>query len=199
MALELVPVTVDRIPALSLIWHQAFSALHDSLGLERDIPTPEVGGMIISHVVKRPDYTGVMAVLDGKIVGSNFLLHADEVAGVGPITVDPPVQAKGIGRALVQWVIDESRRRGIRQTRPFQEALNITSLSLYTSLGFDWRDSAALTQAMPAPEEDPNIRPLGPEDLPRRGRAFAPLLWLLPRLGFRPAFGRGDPRLPPAP
>lgn len=166
MALELIPATAGEIPRLSLICHEAFSSLHDRFGIERDLPTPEVGEMIISHVVKRPDYSGVMAVLDGKIVGSNYLLHADEVAGVGPITVDPAVQAKGIGRALMQWVIDEARRREIRQTRLFQEALNITSLSLYTSLGFDWRDSAALMQSTAATEEDATVRPLGREDLP---------------------------------
>ena len=166
MALELVPATVEEIPVLSRICHEAFSALHDRFGIERDIPDATVGEMIISQVVKRPDYTGVMALLDGKIVGSNFLVQADEVAGVGPITVDPAVQSKGIGRALMQWAIDEARRRGIRQTRLFQEALNTTSLSLYTSLGFAWRDSAAMMQALPAGQEDPTIRPLTADDLP---------------------------------
>lgn len=165
MALELVPATEDQIPRLSQICHEAFSALHDRFGIERDIPNAEVGEMIIGQTVKRPDYTGVMAVLDGAVVGSNFLLHADEVAGVGPITVDPKVQSKGIGRALMQWVIDEARRREIRQVRLFQEGLNTTSLSLYTTLGFDWRDSAALMQASPAAEEDPSIRPLEAADL----------------------------------
>lgn len=122
--------------------------------------------MIIGQVVQRPDYTGVMAVLDGEVVGSNFLCFADEIAGVGPITVDPKVQSKGIGRALMQWVIDEARRREIKQTRLFQEAINITSLSLYTALGFDWRDSAVLMQATPAEEEDPEVRPITAEDLP---------------------------------
>ena len=165
MALELVPATRERIPRLSRICHEAFSALHDRFGIERDIPNAEVGEMIISQTVERPDYTGVMAVLDGEVVGSNFLLHADEVAGVGPITVDPAVQSKGIGKALMQWVIDEARRREIRQVRLFQEALNTTSLSLCTALGFDWRDSAALMQATPAAEDDPAVRPLEGRDL----------------------------------
>lgn len=166
MALQLVPATEEEIPRLAQICHEAFSSLHDRFGIERDIPDEEVGGMIISQVVKRPDYTGVMAVLDGEVVGSNFLLHADEVAGVGPITVSPRVQAKGIGRALMQWVIDEARRREIRQVRLFQEALNTASLSLYTSLGYDWRDSAALMQAVPAAAADPSVRPLTAADLP---------------------------------
>lgn len=166
MALELVPVAAEEIPRLSVICHEAFSALHDRCGVERDIPSPEVGEMILSQTVKRPDYTGVMAVLDGEIVGSNFLTFADEVAGVGPITVDPNVQSKGIGRALMQWVIDEARRRGLREVRLFQEALNTTSLSLYTTLGFDWRDSAVLMQAAPAADEDPEVRPITADDLP---------------------------------
>lgn len=166
MALELVPATAEEIPRLSVICHEAFSALHDRFGIERDVPDAAVGEMIIAQTVKRPDYTGVMAVLDRRVVGSNFLCFADEVAGVGPITVDPAVQSKGIGRALMQWVIDEARRRQIRQTRLFQEALNTTSLSLYTSLGFDWRDSAALMQAIPAAVADPGVRPLTADDLP---------------------------------
>lgn len=166
MAIELVPATELEIPRLSQICHEAFSALHDRFGIERDIPSAEVGEMIIGQTVKRPDYTGVMAMLDGKVVGSNFLTFADEVAGVGPITVDPAVQSKGIGRTLMRWVIDEAWRREIRQVRLFQEALNTTSLSLYTSLGFDWRDTGVLMQATPAAGEDPEVRPVTMEDLP---------------------------------
>ena len=165
MQLKLVPATDDQIPLLGDICHRAFSALHDRFGVDRDVPDPEVGQMILSQTVKRPDYTGVMAVLDGRIVGSNFLTFADEVAGVGPITVEPELQAKGIGRALMQWAVDEAQRRGIRETRLFQETLNTTSLSLYTSLGFDWRDSAALMQAAPAASADPDVRPIERDDL----------------------------------
>ena len=167
MALELIPATEENIPVLSRICHEAFSALHDRCGVERDIPDATVGEMIISQVVKRPDYRGVVAVLDGQVVGSNFLFRSDEVAGVGPITVDPSVQSRGIGRILMQWAVDEARRMDIRQTRLFQEALNTTSLPLYTELGFDWRDGAALMQAKPAGEEpDASVRPITAADLP---------------------------------
>ena len=122
--------------------------------------------MIISQTVKRPDYTGVMAVMDGRIVGSNFLTFADEVAGVGPITVDPSVQSKGIGRMLMQWAVDEAERRGIRETRLFQETLNTVSLSLYTSLGFDWRGSGVLMQAVASGCDDPDVQLITTADLP---------------------------------
>ena len=165
MKLELIPATKEHIPLLGDICHRAFSSLHDRFGIERDIPDPQIGEMILSQTVLRPDYTGVMAVLDGKIVGSNFLTFADEVAGVGPITVDPDVQSRGIGRKLMQWAVDEAGRRGIAQTRLFQEALNTTSLSLYTSLGFEWRDSAMLMNVPPAEQADPHVRPITVDDI----------------------------------
>ena len=165
MSFELIPLHQNHIPDLARICHEAFSHLHDRHHIPRDIPDLETGMMIISHVASRPDYTGVVATIDGKVVGSNFLLHSDEVAGVGPITVDPTVQSCGIGRSLMQWAIAESHRRGIRQTRLFQEAINTTSLSLYTSLGFEWRNSAALMQACPAKNDDASIRPLTADDL----------------------------------
>ena len=68
----------------------------------------------------------------------------------------------------MQWAIDEARRRrGDRFTlRLFQEAVNSTSLSLYASLGFEWRDAAALMHPRPAESDDPACRPATPGDLP---------------------------------
>jgi len=165
MALEVVASTPDQIPELGRICYDAFTTLQRRHAYPADFPDVETGTMIISHVVSRSDYTGVTALLDGAIVGSNFLLHSDPVSGVGPITVDPKIQSRGVGRALMSWVIDEIRRRGIRQTRLFQEALNTTSLSLYASVGFAWRDSAALMRINPATGDDASIRPLTSDDL----------------------------------
>lgn len=165
MALELIPLHQDHVPELARICHEAFSTLQDRHAIQRDIPDVDTGMLIISHIAARADYAGVVATIDGQVVGSNFLLHSDHVAGIGPITVDPNVQSRGVGRALMQWVIDESNKLGVKQTRLFQEAFNTTSLSLYTSLGFDWRASAALMQANPASSDDPAIRPLTADDL----------------------------------
>ncbi|WP_332864436.1 GNAT family N-acetyltransferase [Pannus brasiliensis] len=165
MSLELIPPHPDRIPELARICHDAFAALHDRHAVERGIPDVETAMGILSMVATRPDYTGVMATLEGRAIGSNFLLHSDFVAGVGPITVDPKVQSRGIGRALMRWVVEEAKKREIRQIRLFQEALNTTSLSLYTSVGFAWRDSAASLEITPAIDDDPSIRPLTGEDI----------------------------------
>jgi GNAT superfamily N-acetyltransferase len=165
--ISLVPIQQEFVPELARICYTAFSALHDRHAVHRNIPDINVGMQIISHVTTHPNYTGIVATVDGQPIGSNFLQHSDFVAGIGPISVDPRFQSHGVGRILMQWAIDEVHRRGIRQTRLFQEAINTTSLSLYASLGFTWRDSAVLMQATPAIADDPTIRSLTIDDLDR--------------------------------
>ena len=166
-SIELVPIHQDLIPELARICYEAFWDLHTRHAVYCDIPDMNTGMQIISHVTAHPDCTGIVATIDGQPIGSNFLLHSDVVAGIGPITVDPRFQSHGVGRLLMQWAIDEVHRRGIQQTRLFQEAINTTTLSLYASLGFIWRDSAALMQATPATTDDPTIRSLTMADLDR--------------------------------
>jgi len=175
MSIELIPAEPKHRAELARICHLAFDTLHERHRVHRDVPTEEVGGLIIGGVLHRPDYAGAVAVENGRVVGSNFLLLADDVCGVGPITVDPAVQSRGVGRLLMQWAIDEARRRrgGRPHVRLFQEAVNTTSLALYSRLGFRWRDSAALMQPQPADTDDPTVRPMTADDLPHVGRLSA--------------------------
>ncbi len=167
MPIELIPAKAEHLEPLANICHLAFNSLHDRHRVSPDVPSIEVGRLIIGGVLHRPDYVGVVAVEDGRIVGSNFLCLADPVCGIGPITVDPTVQSNGVGRMLMKWVIDEARNRRGKdaKVRLFQEAINTTSLSLYASLGFNWRESAAMMSPKPAETEDPSVRPMTVEDV----------------------------------
>lgn len=175
MPIDLIPARPEHLADLARICHLAFNTLHERHRIFPDVPTEEVGRLIIGGVLHRPDYAGIVAVEEGRIIGSNFLQLADEVCGVGPITVDPSVQSRGAGRLMMQWAIDEARRR--RGDRPhvrlFQEAVNTTSLSLYTRLGFQWRDAAALMQPKPADAGDASVRPMVADDLPQVERLSA--------------------------
>jgi GNAT superfamily N-acetyltransferase len=145
---ELVPAGPEHVSAIGRICYESFKGVHEAHGFPPDFPSVEI------------------ALRDGQPVGSNFLMMTDPVAGVGPITVDQSSQGQGIGRALMQDVIDFARRNNIEQIRLFQDCFNGASISLYASLGFEVKEVAAYMQAVPAPEADESVRPVTEADLP---------------------------------
>jgi GNAT superfamily N-acetyltransferase len=108
----------------------------------------------------------VAARVDGRLVGSNFMLLSDGVAGVGPITVDPADHGRGIGRRLMQAALDYAAQHGYERVRLLQDSHNTTSLSLYASLGFDVREPIGVMKAPPAAAADATVRLAVAGDLP---------------------------------
>jgi hypothetical protein len=98
--------------------------------------------MMFSH----PGFYCVVAESGGRIVGSNALDERSIIGGIGPITVDPEAQNAGVGRKLMQAVLDRASARGAAGLRLVQAAFHNRSLSLYTSLGFDVREPLSCVQ-----------------------------------------------------
>jgi GNAT superfamily N-acetyltransferase len=117
------------------ICYEAFRAINEAHGFPPDIPSLEAGVHVLAGMIRRPGIHVVVAEADGRIVGSNGLDERGEIAGVGPITVDPSLQNAGVGRLLMRHVMERGARfAGIRLV---QAAFHCRSLSLYTKLGFD--------------------------------------------------------------
>src|SRR5712691_4337085 len=114
--------------------------------------------MVIGMLVGNENYYGVAAMSQGQPVGSNFLLVSDEVGGVGPITVEVSRQGEGLGRQLMQDVLDHASETGIEKVRLLQDSFNMTSLALYASLGFNTKTPVALMQPVPASSPDDSVR-----------------------------------------
>jgi GNAT superfamily N-acetyltransferase len=165
-SIELVPAEPQHASELGRISFEAFKELEDRACGTRDFPTVEIAQQVLGMLVQRDDFYSVSALDNGKLVGSNFLSLMDPVAGVGPVTVDPSYQGKGVGRTLMQDVIDYARRHNIEQVRLMQDAFNVASLSLYASLGFDVKEPVAFMQAAPLAEADNSVRPITDPDLP---------------------------------
>jgi GNAT superfamily N-acetyltransferase len=147
------------------ICYQAFRAINEAHGFKPDIPTPEVGVAVLASMLRRPGFHVVVAEQQGEIVGSNCLDLRSEIAGVGPITVDPEAQNSGIGRLLMRHVIDYAADRpGIRLV---QAAFHCRSLSLYTKLGFDPVEPLSCVQGRPLARALPGreVRPATRDDL----------------------------------
>jgi GNAT superfamily N-acetyltransferase len=138
-------LTTDAGPA-GAICYTAFKTIADQHGFPPDFPTPDVATALMEHLLSRPEIHGVVAETDGHVCGSNFLWEADELAGVGPITVDPDVQNGSVGRRLMEAVLERARQRGIPAVRLVQAAYHGRSLSLYAKLGFVAREPLALLQ-----------------------------------------------------
>jgi GNAT superfamily N-acetyltransferase len=123
-----------------LICYEAFKAIADEHNFPPDFPSPEVSGGLLTSLLSRGDIYRVVAEVDGRVVGSNFLWENGAIAGVGPITIDPSAQNVAVGRRLMEDVLQRARERGIAGVRLVQAAYHNRSLALYTKLGFDTRE-----------------------------------------------------------
>jgi GNAT superfamily N-acetyltransferase len=128
------------------ICYRAFYAVNQSHGFPADVPGPEAGTSLLSMMFSHPRFYCVVAEVGDRIVGSNCLDERSVVAGIGPITIDPTAQNRGIGRRLMEAVLNRSRERSSAGARLVQAAFHNRSLSLYASLGFDIREPLSCMQ-----------------------------------------------------
>jgi predicted N-acetyltransferase YhbS len=159
------------VPETARVCMEAFNTLHyKNLG-HLDFGLFESALGFHQALASHPKVYGVVARdAEGRIVGSNFLDQRGEVASVGPISVDPNTQATGVGRALMQAVIDKGVKDGHKSIRLVQEAYNLVSFSLYVKLGFDPKDQlnffmGRCAEDWPEPKLKLVIRPMTADDL----------------------------------
>jgi predicted N-acetyltransferase YhbS len=132
--------------ACAEICYQAFYRINTEHAFPPDMPSVDVPMHILSTMFSHPNFYSVVAELDGRIVGSNCLDERSSIAGLGPITVDPNIQNRGVGRKLMEALLDRARERKQAGVRLVQAAFHNRSLSLYTTLGFDAREPLSVMQ-----------------------------------------------------
>jgi GNAT superfamily N-acetyltransferase len=144
-------VTTADAENVGQIMYKAFRRIADRHNFPHDFPSVESAMGMAEMAINSSDIIGFVAENGvGRFLGSNFLWKHNRIAGVGPITVDPDAQAKGVGRALMRAVIEAGRdMSGIRLV---QDAFNTTSLPLYASLGFNVVEPLVIMQGTPKGE-----------------------------------------------
>ena len=182
----------DAEPA-GAICYQAFKTIAEQHGFAPDVTSASDTIDLISVLLSRPDIYSIIAEIDGRVVGSNFLWEGDPVAGVGPITVDPAEQNKAIGRQLMEAVLERARQQGISTVRLVQAAYHSRSLSLYTKLGFVVREPLALLQGEPlwALDGDRAVRTAAGADLDAANELCRRVHGHDPANALRDAIGEG--------
>jgi len=131
------------------ICFNAFTTISRQHNFPPDLPSVGMATGFLTWLFTRPDVYSVVAEVDGKVAGSNFLWEGDPIAGVGPITIDPTVQNGGVGRALMENVLARAAQKKFAGVRLVQAAFHNRSLSLYTKLGFEVREPLATIQGAP--------------------------------------------------
>jgi GNAT superfamily N-acetyltransferase len=153
-------------PACGHICYDAFSTLNAAHGFPCDFPGLEATTGLLSMMFSSPGFYCVVAESGGRIMGSNCLDERSVIRGVGPITIDPGAQNLGVGRKLMQAVMDRANDRGAAGIRLVQAAFHNRSLSLYVSLGFDIREPLSCMQGRTRERSIPGcvVRPAKPDD-----------------------------------
>jgi predicted N-acetyltransferase YhbS len=120
----------EDAPACGQICYDAFHKISTDHNFPPDVPEPARGVGLLTQLFSHPRFYCVVAEVEGRIAGSNCLDERDAIAGVGPITIDPKVQNQGVGRKLMDAVLDRARERKFAGVRLVQAAFHNRSLSL---------------------------------------------------------------------
>lgn len=149
------------------ICYEAFRGINLKHGFEPHIPSPEVGARMLTGHFLDPGYYCIVAEDGGRILGSACMDERSKVAGIGPVTVNPDCQNRGVGRSLMRAALDRASERGFAGVRLVQAAFHGRALALYASLGFAAREPLSIMQgpAIRQPVQGCSVRAARAADL----------------------------------
>ena len=149
---------------------RAMYAAFESLAARHAFPiepqSPEFTAMMMESMLGTDGIFGLVAERDGGVVGSAFQDERGQIIGIGPVSVHPAVQG-GVGRELMQRLLQRSAQRDARGVRLVQTAYNYRSFSLYAKLGFAVREPLSVFQGdmRTAGRTDGDVRTATPNDV----------------------------------
>jgi predicted N-acetyltransferase YhbS len=140
------PARKEDADALGRICYEAFAAIAQAHNFPPDLPNPDIAIGLMNMMAGSGRSFGVVAEVDGQIAGSNFMTVNDTIFGIGPITIDPKLQNKGAGAALMRAVMERAEEESAAGVRLVQAGYHMRSLSLYLKLGFEVREHLSCLQ-----------------------------------------------------
>ena len=149
MALTIRLIQAADLPEVGRICHEAFTAIAAEHNFASDHPDPTVATALISRLAAHPGFYGIVAESDGKIIGSNFVDERGLIIGLGPITIDPSAQNRGVGTALMTHMLERAAHNKSAGVRLVQAGYHSRSLCLYAKLGFSVREHLVNLQGTP--------------------------------------------------
>jgi predicted N-acetyltransferase YhbS len=149
------------------IFFSAFEAIARQHNFPVEPGSPEFTNYKVGELLESPGVVGLVAEREGKVVGCAFVDERGAIAGIGPVTVDPACQDRGVGTALMQSLLRRERDRSAAGVRLVQSAYHSRSLALYASLGFTVREPLSVLQGVitDGRGDGPEVRPARSTDI----------------------------------
>jgi len=147
--LTLRPATRADVPDCGRVCYDAFDSIATSHGFQPEYPSIEIATALVAELIEHPGFFALVAECDGQIVGSSFLDERSAIVGIGHVTVAPNMQGHGVGRALMNAMLQRSAERRVPGVRLLEAAYKNRSMCLYAKLGFDVREPIAAMQGDP--------------------------------------------------
>jgi len=167
MTFEIRRMTREDIPEVGRIGVEAFNDLMARHNRPPLYPDPQVGPLAATAYLSIDAEHSLVATEDGHVVGSIFYRRRGETVSVGPATVAPVAQGRGVGTKLFQYVIDREPNAG--SMRIMQDSLNLPSFELLVRIGYALGEEVAMF-TLPGGfreerESDPAVRMARVEDM----------------------------------
>jgi len=135
------------VEPLSKIAFTAARSIHKQHGVPFFLPTPEDTKALIQLLMDDPSMYGIVAGLDGRIVGCAFLHEKDEIKSISGIVIEPKFQGRGVGKKMVELLIERANCRSIRMA--FAETFNLPYFNVLAGFGFRPHETISIVSGIP--------------------------------------------------
>jgi len=152
MNISIRPYHDDDLKACRQLWVE-LTERHRKLYNDKTIGG-ENPGAYFDRYLELPNLAGVWVVeSDGIVVGFSGLLTIDQDAEIEPVVVTETQRSQGIGRLLIQRLVEEAYRLNVRFLSLSPVARNKEAIELFVSLGFDIVGQVELFQELNNPQD----------------------------------------------
>lgn len=90
----------------------------------------------LQESLENPDYLFLVLELEGKIAGYAGLVRAGDEGDITNVVLAEECRGRGFGKLLVRTLLEEGKRRGIRDFTLEVRVSNTPAIHVYEALGF---------------------------------------------------------------
>lgn len=123
---------VERAADVAFVAYDRAAVAH---GMPPAVGTPDDCRRGLKQLLALDPLGGFVAEEDGRLVGVGWVHPRGPVATVGPLAIHPDAQGRGVGRRLLERLL-EAAGPGVPQVRAVSDSFNTVALGLNLRLGF---------------------------------------------------------------